>query len=68
MRQTLELLVTRAGLNANDRISLVTFDNMVKVELLLSRMDADGKAKAEGVVKQVRPGATTNLSGGAQGD
>ena len=65
MRQTLELLVTRAGLNANDRISLVTFDNMVKVELPLSRMDGDGKAKAEGVVKQVRPGATTNLSGGA---
>lgn len=64
MKKTLELLVKRAGLKSGDRISLVTFDSAVKLELGLTSMDADGVVKAEGVVKQLHPGATTNLSGG----
>jgi len=65
MRQTLDLLVKRSGLNAEDRLSLVSFDSQVKLELPLESMDMAGRAKAEAVVRRLQPGATTNLSGGA---
>merc|ERR1719473_2241149 len=65
MKKTLDLLVKRAGLKKEDRLSLVTFDSSVKTDLGLTNLDADGRAKAEAVVRQVHPGATTNLSGGA---
>merc|ERR1719456_225159 len=65
MKLTLELLCTRAGLNSGDRLSLVTFDTDVKLEVPLVAMDKDGQTKAQAVVKGVHPGATTNLSGGA---
>jgi len=65
MKQTLQLLVSRAGLNGDDRISLVTFDSSVKLELPLVSMDKSGQDKAQSVVKGLHPGATTNLSGGA---
>lgn len=65
MRQTLDLLVKRSGLGAEDRVSLVSFDTHVKLEMPLERMDATGRAKAEAVVSSLRPGSTTNLSGGA---
>jgi len=64
MRQTLELLVTRAGLNGEDRISIVTFDREVKLDLPLVPMNKDGQARAANVVRGVHPGSTTNLSGG----
>jgi len=64
MRQTLELLVTRAGLNGDDRISFVTFDREVKLDLPLVPMDKAGQARATQVVTGVHPGSTTNLSGG----
>lgn len=65
MKQTLELLVKRAGLNAADRIALVTFDSQVTLALGLTAMDAAGRLQAEGVVSKLHPGSTTNLSGGA---
>jgi len=65
MKKTLELLVTRSGLKADDRLALVTFDSGVKLELPLTAMDAAGRSRAEAVVKGVCPGSTTNLSGGA---
>jgi len=65
MKQTLELLVTRAGLTSEDKISLVTFDSNVKLELPLTSMDSNGHSIAERVIERVHPGSTTNLSGGA---
>lgn len=65
VKQTLELLVKRAGLKEADRISLVSFDREVKLELPLSPMDGSGRRRAEDVIKSLHPGSTTNLSGGA---
>uniref|UniRef100_A0A7S2NB47 VWFA domain-containing protein n=1 Tax=Haptolina brevifila TaxID=156173 RepID=A0A7S2NB47_9EUKA len=65
MRQTLDLLVKRSGLGPDDRVSLVSFDSQVKLELPLESMDGAGRAKAEAVVNRLQPGSTTNLSGGA---
>ena len=62
MKKTLELLVKRAGLKSDDRISLVSFDNTVKLEMDLTAMNAEGRHMAEGVVMRLQPGATTNLS------
>jgi len=65
MKQTLDLLVRRTGLTSEDRLSLVTFDSNVQMNLGLEPMSTAGRAKAEGVIKGLHPGATTNLSGGA---
>jgi len=65
MRTTLELLVKRSGLTERDRVSIVSFDSQVRLELPLEKMDAAGRAKAESVVRRIQPGSTTNLSGGA---
>jgi len=65
MKQTLELLVTKAGLRATDRVALVTFDHNVSVDLPLTVMDSAGHEQAQAVVRRLRPGGTTNLSGGA---
>jgi len=65
MKQTLELLVNRSGLKESDRVSLVSFDREVKLELPLTSMSHDGKVMADLVVKRMEPGSTTNLSGGA---
>lgn len=65
MKQTLDLLVKRAGLKEGDRLSLVSFDREVKLELPLTGMDDTGRNAASAVVKRLHPGSTTNLSGGA---
>lgn len=65
MRQTLQLLVKRAGLNGNDRISIVSFDSEVVLELPLQAMNRHGRERAEDVIKKLYAGSTTNLSGGA---
>ena len=39
MRTTLELLVKRSGLTERDRVSIVSFDSQVKLELPLEKMD-----------------------------
>ena len=64
MKQTLDLLITRSGLKDSDRLSLVTFDRNVQVKLGLTSMGVDGRQLASGIVKQLMPGSTTNLSGG----
>jgi len=65
MKKTLELLVRRTGLNGDDRVSLVTFDSTVRLDMPLEPMSANGRSKAEAVISGLRPGSTTNLSGGA---
>lgn len=65
MKKTLDLLITRAGLNEHDRLALVTFDTNVRVDMPLAAMDSNGRSKGKAVVNALRPGSTTNLSGGA---
>lgn len=65
MKDTLKLLIARSGLKASDRVSLVTFDSSVTLKLPLTNMNADGRAQAEEIVKSLRAGTQTNLSGGA---
>ena len=64
MKQTLNLLVTRSGLQAQDKLGIVTFDNEVQVALPLTSMDAAGRRAAKAAVDAVCVGGTTNLSGG----
>jgi len=64
MRQTLELLVTRAGLGGDDRFGLVSFDHAVAEEIALVPMDAAGRSRAKDIISHLRPGGATNLSGG----
>lgn len=64
MKHTLKMLIARAGLNAADRLGIVSFDNHVKEELPLVSMDSQGRAKADAVVDALEVGGTTNLSGG----
>ena len=45
MKQTLELLVKRAGLKHSDRFSIVTFDSSVKVDVPLEYMDSQGRSR-----------------------
>jgi len=65
MKKTLDLLVTRASLTASDRISFVTFDTNVKLDMPLTAMDSCGRTKCQIVIKALQPGSATNLSGGA---
>lgn len=65
MKKTLELLVNRTGLNADDRVSFVTFDSNVRLDMGLQEMSTEGKSRADAVVRGLAPGSTTNLSGGA---
>jgi len=65
MKQTLDLLVRRTGLTAEDRLALVTFDSNVRCDMSLVPMSNAGRTQAEGVVRGLQPGSTTNLSGGA---
>ena len=64
VKDTLESLVKKTGLNAQDRLSIVSFDTNVATEMPLVGMDACGKTRAEQVVGKLVPGSTTNLSGG----
>lgn len=43
----------------------MTFDSEVRLDMPLERMDNAGRTKAEGIVRRLHPGSTTNLSGGA---
>lgn len=64
VKETLHALIKKTGMNARDRVSLVSFDTDVKTELALTNMDSDGRLSAEKVVAGLIPGSTTNLSGG----
>lgn len=64
VKDTLDSLVMKTGLNAQDRLSIVSFDTTVATEMPLMSMDVRGKTRAEQVVGKLVPGSTTNLSGG----
>lgn len=64
MKKTLSLLVSRGGLDARDKVGIVTFDDTVQTALPLTAMDPAGRAKASSVVDAISIGGTTNLSGG----
>ena len=64
MKQTLNLLVTRSGLQAQDKLGIVVFDHNVQIVLPLTSMDQEGRLKAKAAIDAVCVGGTTNLSGG----
>lgn len=64
MRQTLGLLVSRAGLSSADKVGIVSFSTEATTELPLTRMDGAGLSRAKKVVEGLRAGGGTNLSGG----
>ena len=64
MKQTLNLLVTRSGLQAQDKLGIVVFDHDVQILLPLTSMDQAGRLKAKAAIDAVYVGGSTNLSGG----
>ena len=64
MKKTLSLLVSRGGMDARDKLGVVTFDDTVSTVLPLTAMDPAGRAKASSVIDAISIGGTTNLSGG----
>lgn len=64
MKQTLNLLVTRSGLQAQDKLGIVVFDHNVQIVLPLTSMDQAGRLKAKAAIDAVYVGGQTNLSGG----
>ena len=64
MKQTLNLLVTRSGLQAQDKLGIVVFDHDVQIVLPLTSMDQAGRLKAKAAIDAVYVGGSTNLSGG----
>ena len=64
MKQTLNLLVTRSGLQAQDKLGIVVFDDKVQIALPLTSMDEAGRRAAKLAIDAVCVGGTTNLSGG----
>ena len=64
MKQTLNLLVTRSGLQAQDKLGIVVFDHDVQTVLPLTSMDQAGRLKAKAAIDAVCVGGRTNLSGG----
>jgi secreted protein with Ig-like and vWFA domain len=59
---TLEFLSKELG--AQDRFGLVTFDSEVKELIAPCAMDANGKCAVQRALLGLRPGSSTNLSGG----
>ncbi len=51
-------------LSTIDRLSIITYDSHVACAMPLSKMDAHGKSLAAEAISSIRPGSTTNLSGG----
>merc|ERR1712153_263026 len=64
MKQTLNLLVTRSSLQAQDKLGIVVFDDKVQIALPLTSMDQAGRRAAKAAIDAVCVGGTTNLSGG----
>jgi hypothetical protein len=61
-KKTIQFLM--GELSSQDRLGLVTYDTNVKTEFHLVKMDEKGKEKTEGILKKIRSGSNTNLSGG----
>jgi hypothetical protein len=51
-------------LKPQDKLSIITFDTHVSVDLSLCKMDTKGKENAIQIIKEITPGTATNLSGG----
>jgi len=64
MKQTLGLLVSRAGLSNTDRVGIVSFSSEAHADLPLTVMDSAGLMRAKKVVDRLHAGGGTNLSGG----
>ena len=64
MKQTLNLLVTRSGLQAQDKLGIVLFDDQVQIGLPLTSMGQAGRRAAKAAIDAVCVGGRTNLSGG----
>ena len=64
MKETLSLLVTRSGLQAQDKLGIVLFDDQVQIGLPLTSMDQAGRRAAKAAIDTVCVGGRTNLSGG----
>ena len=62
MKETIKLLL--GEFSARDRVGLVTFDTSVSECLALTHMDERAKVAASTVASSLRPGSSTNLSGG----
>lgn len=64
MKETLSLLVHRAGLKERDRFGLVAFDHQVTEEVAIGSMDSIGRSRAAEAIARLQPRGATNLSGG----
>ena len=65
MRLTKETaMLVAKELGASDRLSIISYDTNVVCSMPLSQMDAAGKTLASEAIDSIRPGSTTNLSGG----
>ncbi len=62
VKDTLEFVVEQ--LKPSDRISIVTFDTDVKVDLGLIELTNNNKNMIRTVIKSIQAGSSTNLSGG----
>lgn len=58
------MLFVLKNLGSQDAIGLVEFDSDVKVLAPLTHCDESGKSRLEAVLKNLKAGSTTNLSGG----
>lgn len=63
MKETLSFMV-KHGVDREDKIGLVSFDEMVYSDLKLTKMDTRGREKALDAIRGLKAGSTTNLSGG----
>jgi Ca-activated chloride channel family protein len=61
-KETIELL--SKYLLPKDKLSITTFDTDVKQIFQLSEMTSQNKQNVEAVIKNVKAGSSTNLSGG----
>jgi len=62
VKETLIFLVQQ--LKEEDRLSLVTYDSNVTINIPLKKMNSKEKEKAQSIIKALSDGSSTNLSGG----
>lgn len=61
-KKTIEFLIRE--LSPKDRLSIVSYDTNVRTDMRLTLMDNKGTQSTEGILKRIRAGSATNLSGG----
>ena len=60
--KTIKFLIRE--MSSHDRLSIVTYDTYVHLDLPLTKMDRKGKALVEKILPGISTGSQTNLSGG----